>query len=309
MPWFRGCLRLERRRANVHAEAAISTVFKFDLLLAPVGRLCLDEVTTATITKVVASMRSNNYAPGTVARVVVILRFLFNLARKWKVLRGHENPAAGIPVPPDVQGNRFLDRSEIGRLVEALAKDENQVAAKAILLLLLTGARRNEVTYARWEHIDLQASTLFVPLSKSGKSRYIVLNGDAVAVLKSISRLPDNPYVFPSPVTGRPSASLYFPWHRIRTTAGLQNLRLHDLRHSFASVLVNEGTPLYTVQRLLGHANAKATQRYAHLAPETLATAAEAMGNVVGPALKRTSGPRPDARDNLPDGLWRAKRS
>lgn len=72
---------------------------------------------------------------------------------------------------------------------------------------------------------------------------------------------------------------------------------------------MNEGTPLYTVQRLLGHANAKATQRYAHLAPETLATAAEAMGNVVGPALKRTSGPRPDARDNLPDGLWRPKRS
>ena len=132
-----------------------------------------------------------------------------------------ENPASGIPVPADVQRNRFLDKDETKRLVEALAKDENQVAAKAILLLLLTGARRNEITHARWEHVDLNTSTLFVPLSKSGKPRYVVLNTDAVAVLRSIPRLPGNPYVFPSPVTGRPSASLYFPWQRIRTRAGL----------------------------------------------------------------------------------------
>ena len=258
-------------------------------MLPRLGRLFLDEVTTASITEMVASMRGNNYAPGTVARVVVILRFLFNLARKWKVLKGHDNPAAGIPVPPDVQRNRFLDKGEIGRLVEALAKDENQVAAKAILLLLLTGARRNEVTHARWEHIDLQASTLFVPLSKSGKPRYVFLNAAAVDVLTSIPRLPANPYVFPSPVTGRPSASLHFPWQRIRTKAGLDDVRLHDLRHSFASALVNDGKGLYAVQRLLGHANAKATQRYAHLARETLADAAEAMGKVIGPILKQVS--------------------
>ena len=101
-------------------------------------------------------MRSDNYAPGTISRVVVILRFLFNLARKWKVLKGYDNPAAGIPVPPDVQRNRFLDKNEIGRLVDALSKDENQVAAKAILLLLLTGARRNEVTHALWDYVDLK---------------------------------------------------------------------------------------------------------------------------------------------------------
>jgi integrase len=128
-----------------------------------------------------------------------------------------------------------------------------------------------------------------VPLSKSGKSRYVILNADAVAVLRSIPRLPGNPYVFPSPVTGRPSASLYFPWQRIRTRAGLPDVRLHDLRHSFASALVNAGWKLYTVQRLLGHANAKATQRYAHLSRETLAEAAEAMGKLVSPILEGAS--------------------
>jgi integrase len=258
-------------------------------VLPRLGRLFLDEITTERIVEIVAAMRGDGYAPGTVGRVIVILRYLFNLARKWNVLRASENPAAAIPVPPDVQRNRFLDKLEIKKLVEVLVSDENQVAAKAILLLLLTGARRNEITHARWEHVDLEASTLFVPLSKSGKSRYVILNTDAVAVLRSVPRLPGNPYVFPSPVTGRPSASLHFPWTRIRIKAGLNDLRLYDLRHSFASALVNDGRELYTVQRLLGHANAKATQRYAHLKRETLVEAAEAMGTLISPILEEAS--------------------
>ena len=258
-------------------------------VLPRLGHLFLDEITTERIIEIVAAMRSDEYAPGTVGRVIVILRYLFNLVRKWNVLRGPENPASGIPIPADVQRNRFLDKGEIKRLVEALAKDENQVAAKAILLLLLTGARRNEITHARWEHVDLDTSTLFVPLSKSGKPRYVFLNADALDVLRSIPRLPGNPYVFPSPITGRPSASLHFPWMRVRTKAGLNDVRLHDLRHSFASALVNGGKGLYAVQQLLGHANGKATQRYAHLSRETLADAAEAMGKVVGPILKEVS--------------------
>jgi integrase len=255
-------------------------------VLPKLGRLHLDEVTTEAITQVVVAMRHQNYAPGTVGRVIVILRFLFNLARKWKVLKGHENPASGLPVPPDVQRNRFLDKTEIARLVEVLSTDENQVAAKAILLLLLTGARRNEITQARWEYVDLEAGTLFVPISKSGKPRYVFLSAPAVEMLRSVPRASDSPYVFPSPITGRPCASLHFPWHRIRTKAAIEDVRLHDLRHSFASVLVNDGIPLYEVQRLLGHANAKATQRYAHLTSETLGKAAEVMGTVVGPMLR-----------------------
>jgi len=276
-------------------------------VLPRLGRLFLDEITTERIVEIVAAMRGDEYAPGTVGRVIVILRYLFNLARKWNVLGASENPAAGIPVPPDVQRNRFLDTLEIKKLVEVLVSDENQVAAKAILLLLLTGARRNEITHARWEHVDLEASTLFVPLSKSGKSRYVVLNADAVAVLKSIPRLLGNPYVFPSPVTGRPSASLYFPWHRIRTKAGLGDVRLHDLRHSFASALVNDGKDLYTVQRLLGHANAKATQRYSHLSRKTLAEAAETMGKVIGPILKQVSPASEEVTDDLPSSPLRPK--
>ena len=88
-------------------------------------------------------------------------------------------------------------------------------------------------------------------------------------------------YVFPSPITGRPSPSLGFPWRRIRARAGLQDLRLHDLRHSFASFLINEGVSLYVVQALLGHANARTTQRYAHLASDTLTDATEIVDGIV----------------------------
>jgi integrase len=277
-------------------------------VLPRLGDLFLDEITTERITEIVAAMRSDEFAPGTVGRVIVILRYLFNLVRKWNVLRGPDNPASGICVPADVQRNRFLDKDETKRLIEALAKDENQVAAKAILLLLLTGARRNEISHARWEYVDLEASTLFVPLSKSGKPRYVFLNADAIDVLRSIPRLPGNPYVFPSTVTGRPSASLHFPWTRIRNKAGLNDVRLHDLRHSFASTLVNGGKSLYTVQQLLGHANGKATQRYAHLSRETLADAAEVMGKLIGPILKEVSCLWEEENEHLPNDAPGTKR-
>jgi integrase len=152
------------------------------------------------------------------------------------------------------------------------------------MLLLLTGARRNEITHAKWEHLDWEKRTLLVPVSKSGKPRTIALNAAAMDLLRLIRPGHGNPHIFPSPVTGEPSPSLHFPWQRIRVRAGLPDLRLHDLRHSFASFLVNRGISLYVVQGLLGHAHARYTQRYAHLTSDTLRDAAEAVGQVVGAA-------------------------
>jgi site-specific recombinase XerD len=123
-----------------------------------------------------------------------------------------------------------------------------------------------------------------VPLSKSGKPRNIALNGAAVELLRAIQATSSSAYVLPSPTTGRPSPSLYFPWQRIRVRAGLSDLRLHDLRHSFASFLVNRGVSLYVVQGLLGHGNTRYTQRYAHLTADTLRDAAEAAGSAIAEA-------------------------
>ena len=186
-----------------------------------------------------------------------------------------------MPIEPDVCRHRFLSEEEAADLVKSLDEDENQVAARAILLLLLTGARRNEVTHAKWEQIDWQHGLLIVPRSKSGKARQVHLSSRCLDVLRSIIPIEGNPYVFPAPTTGRPSKSLHFPWVRIKRRAGLTDLRLHDLRHSFASFLANEGVSLYTVQHLLGHSNARYTQRYAHLTTSTLSEAVEVVSKVL----------------------------
>ena len=258
-------------------------------ILPALGRLPLDEVTQEKISEVLKRMKDRGKASGTCNRVLILLRYAFNLARKWKVPGARENPTAGLVTAPQVNCDRFLSREEAKRLIGFINSDENRTAANSIMLLLLTGARRNEVTMAKWEFVDWNKHTLLVPLSKSGKPRLVSLNADALALLRSLTPIGGNPYIFPSPLTNVPSPSLFYPFDRMRQRAGLKDVRLHDLRHSFASFLVNRGVPLYTVQGLLGHTQPRTTQRYAHLAPQTLLNAAEAISDAL-----RDEPPEPD---------------
>jgi integrase len=275
-------------------------------ILPVLGAEPVDQVKNEAISDLLQAMREKGYASGTTNRVLILLRYIYNLGRKWRIAGMAQNPTLGLSTAPDVQRDRFLTSEETQRLIVAIENDENQTAAQAIMLLLLTGGRRNEITQAKWEYINWERRTLLVPLSKSGKPRAIALNGPALSLLRAIPRRADNPHIFPSPVNGKPSASLFFPWDRIRKRAGLKDVRLHDLRHSYASFLVNQGISLYVVQGLLGHAHSRTTQRYAHLAHETLLDAAERVGDVVDRGNARQSGlsaasaAAPDQPDGLP---------
>lgn len=254
-------------------------------ILRRLGSFPLDQVSNHAIADLLHRMRDAGYANGTTNRVLVLLRFIFNLAQKWGAPGSGQNPTTGLKTAADVCRERFLTTAEAQRLLSTLNDDANRGAACAIKLLLFTGGRRNEITHAKWEYVNWEQRTLIVPCSKSGRSRLIRLNSHALETLRCIPRVENNPYIFPSSVTGKPCPSLHFPWTRIRKRCGLTDVRLHDLRHSFASFLVNEGVSLYVVQGLLGHTQVRATQRYAHLSDQTLSDAAEVVGMVVVPPV------------------------
>jgi integrase len=148
----------------------------------------------------------------------------------------------------------------------------------------LTEVRKCEVLDARWDEIDFNRRLLTVPAepSKSKKPRHIPLSDAAIELLQSLPRRDDIPWVFFNPRTKKQPVSIFHAWDTIRNRVGLADVRLHDLRHSYASFLVNAGRSLYEVQKLLGHHDPKVTMRYAHLAPGALIDAANVVGNLVG---------------------------
>lgn len=252
-------------------------------VLPALGHLYLDEIKAHHIQKMMIDMRAAGFAPGTCNRPVIFMRYIFNLAADWGIPKLERNPAKKVALFEEVKRERYLSAEEMRALMAALREDENQLAAMAIELLLLTGGRRNEITQARWEYVNFDQKTLLVPLSKSGKPRLISLSQAAVNLIARLESRGKSDWLFPSPRTGQPGPALYYPWDRVRKRAGLENVRLHDLRHSYASNLVNGGVSLYVVQQLLGHTSPTTTQRYAHLQQDTLGKAAE----VAAEALKR----------------------
>jgi integrase len=257
-------------------------------LLPAFGTLPLDGITKHQVISFHHGMREKGYAPGTCNRCLVLLRYIFNLALEWEIPGVSKNPTRGVSLlRDDKKCERFLSRKEAQRLYKAIEKSENPQLKFIVPLLLMTGVRKRELFDAQWKDLDFRNRIWNIPFGKTG-FRAVPLSDGTIAILNQIPRLPNNPYIVPNPETGKPYRSVFYSWNTARKAAGLPEVRMHDLRHSFASFLVNNGRTLYEVQRLLGHTQIRTTMKYAHLAQGTLldaATAAmDALGAAFGPA-------------------------
>ena len=159
-------------------------------------------------------------------------------------------------------------------------------AAAALRLLIFTGARLREILHLQWDHVDLQRGLLLLPTSKTGK-KTIVLSDIALAIVSTLPRI--GRFVIAGNDDNKPRSDLQRPWALISKQANLSGVRLHDLRHSFASVGVGSGMGLPIIGKLLGHANASTTERYAHLAADPLRRATDAIGNAIAKAMGETT--------------------
>ena len=226
-------------------------------------------------------------APGGANSALLVLRQIMNHA----VARGHieTNPTRGVKRNPRPKLTRFLSREEIGRLHEVLDRYEarrpsSNVQADIIRLLLQTGCRKSEILNLRWREVG--NDTLELEDSKTGPRK--VLLGPEARVIIERQPQSESPWVFPSPINPDRARTELDLWKRVRKLAGIEDVRLHDLRHTFASQAAMQGIPLPVVARLLGHAQVQMTLRYAHVSDRDVEAAAERIGGVMSGIMDRS---------------------
>jgi len=270
--------------AVVNKRSADSDASKFRLYLNPeFGDQVLSAITTRAIqryqNKLIVTL-----APATANRHFSLLHRFFVLAIQWGYLE--KNPCTGInKFQENNQRQRFLNNDEIRCLFLAADEDSNVYAAAYVKFLLLTGVRRSEGLAAKWSDISVTNGRhlWFIPHTKSGKSRHVILNAMAISVLEGLPRFAGNPYIFVGKVSGQALNNPIKAFKRIAKRAGIESsFRLHDIRHTVASLIINNGGSLYDVQATLAHANAKMSERYAHLSNERLQSTSDNLSLVVG---------------------------
>lgn len=224
---------------------------------------------------------------GTARRATVVLAAML----AWAVGRGMraDNPAKGVSLNKSNRRERFLSAAELAKLGEAMAKLEGQgvnAGSLAIVrLLILTGARKTEIASLRWEHVDFERKALRLPDSKTG-AKVVPLGAPALDVLSHLTRHEGSPWVFPATRGKGYHLGASVVWRKLVKVAGLKGVRLHDLRHGFASFAVADGDSLYLVGKVLGHTQAATTQRYAHLQLDPVRAVADRTSRKIAGALK-----------------------
>jgi site-specific recombinase XerD len=224
--------------------------------------------------------------PGAASQCVAVLGALYSFAKYRGICS--ENPAEGVKKPAGRKMERYLSVDEFKRLAASLNaevdKADNPFPCAAIRLLILTGCRKGEIIDLHWRDVDLENRCLRLRDSKTG-AKIVHLNDQALSILNTLPKTEGNPYVITGCKIESGRGGIDRTWSRVRIAAGLQDVRLHDLRHSFASVAVRGGMSLPIIGALLGHKHASTTMRYAHLSAEPLKNAAASIGAEIFEAM------------------------
>jgi integrase len=216
-------------------------------------------------------------------RTLSLLSCMFRLAQQpWQFLGPNSlNPTRGISRFKELKRDRWVTPQELPKLAEAIAKEESIYVRAAIWLFLLTGLRKNELLSARWEQVDFHRRELCIPENKSGRPHYVPLSSPVIAILNTLPRSYENPFILPGRLSGKHLIKIDGAWYRIRKAAGVEDVRLHDLRRTLASWLAQAGNSLHLIGRVLNHANTTTTQVYARFGQDHVREALEAHGKAV----------------------------
>ena len=278
----------QKQRSTSAAESYLR-----NWVIPTLGQNLLKDITKSEISFFLRSLEIAGLKAGSINRILNIVKSCFTKAIEWEFLNSTVSPAKGVSQVRDTaKKDRFLNQEEAQRLIALVQQSRNGMLFPIVGFLLTTGARRSEVLNARWQDIDVENHRWGVPLSKSGKPRTIPLSDASIGFLfeakkAALSRhgrgpKPQSDFIFVNWRTGRAFSNIFNSWDLAREKAGLKDVRMHDLRHSFASSLVNNGMNIYDVKELLGHSSIQTTQRYAHLSQERLQMAAEKVSDHFG---------------------------
>jgi integrase len=271
--------------ATMHKKTYQEDVYKLNGRILPIlGDLRLSSITVRDVTALHAKVKEGTTAT-TANHYLTLVRRMLNLAVQWGLLE--KNPASMMQKfkePPHRE--RYLTREELPRFLKALDQMEDRLSMAAIKLLLFTGCRKGEILSLTWGNVE--EGRIYLPMTKNGQSRSVLLNAKAKEILEGLRSQrkegsPDSDFVFPSR-HGAAKGHLHDlrkPFDRVCEAAGIAGLRVHDLRHSFATFAVMSGASLYDVQKLLGHSDIAMTQRYAHMVDDSLQRATDGVGQTI----------------------------
>lgn len=276
--------RFLEEHVEVHCKPSTQSEYRrsVEMFINPkIGSHRIIDITRADVVSLHQSMKAIPYQAN---RTLGVLSVMFTVAHTWDV-RTDTNPCWKVKRYKEVKRERYLTGEELARLGKVLRESNSlREAVDCIRLLLLTGCRLGEIQTLKWEYVDFTNGLLRLPDSKTG-AKLVPIGEAAINVLKSIPVLADNPYVITGTIKGQHLTDVQKPWRRLRKRAGLDDLRIHDLRHSFASDALQLGQDLTMIAKLLGHTQVQTTARYAHLNTAPIRKAADTVSNAIAAAL------------------------